>query len=109
MGRPWPRPGEPLFLEDDTAAAVALGEEEADTCPSCGMPKAWCRTKDAEEGLARFDVAEDRCWATYRVALRRDKYDTEKTHGATRQAMQLTTRFRPGHMPPLDAGLTFDD
>jgi len=34
-----PAPGEPLWLDDDRDAAVALLEEEADTCAGCGHPK----------------------------------------------------------------------
>lgn len=103
-----PGPGEPLFLEQDTAAAVALAEEERDTCQSCGMPKAWCRTQDYEEGLGRFDVHEERCWATYRVALRREALEQEGAHSATRQAVQISPKFRKGHLPPPDAGLDLD-
>lgn len=87
---------------------IALAEEEKDSCPSCGMPKAWCRTRDAEEGMARFDVAEDRCWATYRIGLRREKHTSEGIHPASREALQLSPRFRDGHMPPLEAGLDLD-
>lgn len=34
-----PGPGEPLWLDDDRDAAVALLEEEANTCEGCGHPK----------------------------------------------------------------------
>lgn len=103
-----PAPGEPLFLEEDTAAAIALAEEERDTCPSCGLPKAYCRSEDAEEGVARFDIREDRCWATYRIALRREALEKDGAHSATKQAMQITPRIRKGHEPALDAGLNID-
>lgn len=103
LGRPWPSPGEPLFTDEDTAYALALAEEERDACPSCGMPKAWCRDNDA--GRARFDVQEDFCWATYRVALRQDKQASEKVDPVTRQATRLTARIREGHEPEIDAGL----
>lgn len=87
---------------------MALAEEERDTCPACGMPKAWCRSEDGEEGVARFDVHEQRCWATYRVALRREALEKDGAHSATRQAMQIAPRFRDGHHPPIDAGLNID-
>lgn len=105
MGRPLPAPGEPLFTQDDTAAAIALAEEERDTCSSCGMPKAWCRDRANEHA---FDVREDRCFATYRVALRREKNEKEGMHPASRQSVQLSPRFRTGHEPAIDAGLDFD-
>lgn len=107
MGRPMPAPGEPLFLEDDTAAAIALAEEEQDSCPACGLPRAWCR----EGGLGdvgRFDIKEDTCWATYRVALRREALEKDSPHSPTRQARQITPRFRKGYLPDFGAGLNLD-
>jgi hypothetical protein len=106
-GRPWPQPGEPLFLPSDTAAVVALAEEEVDTCPQCRMPKAWCRA--AKDGRARFDVAEEFCWATYRIALREQRREKEKTDPATRAATLLAPKFRQGYEPDVMAGLMPDD
>lgn len=37
-GRPWPEPGEPLFLDDDRDAAIALVIDERESCPGCGEP-----------------------------------------------------------------------
>ena len=97
------QPGEPLFLAEDTEAAIALAEEEADTCPSCGMPKAWCR--DDEVGRKRFDVAEDFCWATYRVGLRQRQQELQKVDDASRRARQIRATFRNGYEPDITAGL----
>lgn len=36
LGRPVPGPGEPLWLPDDRAWAIALRRVEADECPGCG-------------------------------------------------------------------------
>jgi hypothetical protein len=102
-GRPWPRPGEPLFLQDDTDLAVALALEERDTCPSCGLPKAWCRNND--KGRASFDVSEEMCWATRRLAIRQDADDKNKVNPIDRRATQLSVRFRPGYEPDIGAGL----
>jgi len=99
-------PGEPVFLPEDTAAAIALAEEEADTCSSCGLPKAWCR--DNEAGRNRFDVAESFCWATYRVGLRQEKQGKEKMPEAQRRAYQVSPRFRKGYEPEVTAGLDLD-
>lgn len=107
MGRPLPAPGEPLFLEEDTAAAIALAEEERDTCQVCGLPRVWCRTGGLED-VGRFDVKEDTCWATYRLALRREALEKEGAHPATRQARQLVPRFRKGYTPDFAAGLDID-
>lgn len=99
-----PKPGEPLFLPEDTAAAVALAEEEADTCPACGLPKSWCR--DNADGRYKFEVAEDFCWSTYHLALRQDAMSEGKTKSAAdKRATQLLVRFREGHEPDLTAGL----
>lgn len=103
MGRPWPQPGEPLFTEEDTALAIALAEEERDTCPACGMPKAWCR--ENKDGRARFDVDNSFCWASYRLALWQKKQDDEKVDPSTQRATQVSVKFRPGYAPDIDAGL----
>lgn len=103
LGRPWPAPGEPLFTTEDTDYAIALAEEERDTCPLCGMPKAWCR--DVENGRARFDVAEEMCWATRRIAIRQEADEKNKVNPLDRRATQLSARFREGYEPEIDAGL----
>jgi hypothetical protein len=102
-GRPLPGPGEPLFLPEDTDLAVALALEERDACPKCGLPKAWCRDNDA--GRARFDVAEDFCWATYRVALRQEKQTKEKVPQSTQMATVMRAAIRPGYEPDIQADL----
>src|SRR5690606_10072592 len=101
-------PGEPVFLPEDTDLAVALAEEEADTCGKCGMPKVWCRDPAYSFG-AGLDVHEDMCWTTYRVQLRREKLDAEGAHGATRQAMQIRAAFKKGAEPDMGAGLDLPD
>lgn len=102
LGRPWPQPGEPLFTEDDTAYALALAEEERDTCPNCGMPVAVC--SDPQYQFA-FEPSERVCWPTARMALHRASPEWEKRADEVRQATMLAARFREGHAAPLDAGL----
>lgn len=94
-------PGEPLFLVEDTDGAVALAEEEAGTCPLCGMPKAWCRDPDNQFS---FEVHEEQCHATYALAARRnavagDRDDTQ------RAAVQFAARFAASRRPDPTAGL----
>jgi hypothetical protein len=101
-GRPTPAPGEPLFLEEDTAAALALAEEERDTCPSCGLPKAWCRDPRAQFGA--FEAYEDTCFATYALAVHKKSVD-EKRSDETRVSIQTSARFAPGREPDFAAGL----
>ena len=104
-GRPTPPPGEPLFLDADTDAAVALAEEEADTCPSCGLPKVWCRDPDYQFA---FEAEEEQCHATYALAAHRAAVD-EKRDDATRTAVQMAARFRKTVEPDLLAGLGLGD
>ncbi len=106
LGRPWPRPGEPLFLEEDTAYAVALAAEERDTCPSCGMPRVWCR--DPANQFA-FEPVEQTCFATYRLAQHRGGQGWQKKHDDTKAATQVAARFRDGYEPDVEAGLELAD
>ena len=105
-GRPTPAPGEPLFLEEDTAAALALAEEERDTCPSCGLPKAWCR--DPANQFGAFEAHEATCFATYALAVHRKGVD-DKRSDETRAATQTSARFVPGREPDVEAGLGLGD
>jgi hypothetical protein len=43
-----PGPGEPLWLEDDRAWALALQVVEADVCPDCRQPWSEATSKDNE-------------------------------------------------------------
>jgi len=94
-----------LFLEEDTAAALALAEEERDTCPSCGLPKAWCR--DPANQFAAFEAHEDTCFATYALAVHRKGVD-DKRSDETRAATQTSVRFAAGREPDIEAGLGLD-
>ena len=105
-GRPTPAPGEALFLEEDTAAAVALAEEERDTCPSCGMPKAWCRNPANQFGA--FAVVEEACHATYALAAHRKQIDKDRAD-ESRAATQMSVRFAEGRQPDIEAGLELGD
>lgn len=98
-------PGEPRFLAEDTDAALALAEEEAGTCPQCGMLRIWCR--DPEHQFA-FEADESVCWPTYRLAQQRNKDTFKDYDDATRTAVQLSARFREGHEPDMTAGLDLD-
>lgn len=37
-------PGEPVWLDEDRAWALALAQVEADSCPDCGQP--WSESSD---------------------------------------------------------------
>ena len=53
-------PGEPLWLDEDRAWALALAEVERDSCPDCGQP--WSEASAAESEF-QYDVALLRCHA----------------------------------------------
>lgn len=95
------QPGEPYFLRQDTDLAIALAEEERDTCPSCGLPKAWCR--DVDNQFA-FEAHEEQCHVTYTLAARRNAV-AEGRSEEVRAAIQTTARFIKGKEPDLAAGL----
>jgi hypothetical protein len=79
-----------------------LAEEEQDTCPSCGKLKVWCR--DPANQFGTFDVDQEFCWATYRLADYR-KAKVEIMGDSQRASVQLAVRFRDGREPDLTAGL----
>lgn len=105
MGRPWPQPGEPLFLKEDSDLVIALAEEERDTCPSCGYLKSWCR--DPANQFGAFAVHEERCHATYVRALHHEKVGDDRS--PERLATQVSVRFAEGRWPDVGAGLGLAD
>lgn len=98
-------PGEPEFLVEDTDGAIALAEEEAATCPSCGLLKVICRDKDNQFA---FEPHEEQCHVTYTLAAHRKSVD-EKRSEETKAATQTSARFREGFAPDLTAGLDLGD
>jgi hypothetical protein len=95
------QPGEPVFLDADTEGALALAEEEADTCPLCHMPKVWCR--DINNQFA-FQAVEEQCHATYAVAMHHASVN-EARDEPTRRAIQTFAGFRGSFRPDFLAGL----
>lgn len=96
--------GEPLFTQADTDGALALAEEEADTCPSCGFPKVWCRDRDNQFA---FMANEEQCHATYALVAHQAAVN-QKRDESTRRAIQMSARFRPDAEPDLLAGLDLE-
>ena len=99
-------PGEPMFLREDTDGAIALEEEERDTCPACGMPKAWCRDPANQFGV--FQPAEEQCHATYALTAYGNQVN-ESRDEATRAAVQMWAGFADGKEPDPTAGLDLPD
>lgn len=95
-------PGEPEFLPQDTDGAIALAEEERDTCPSCGLLKVWCR--DPANQFGTFEAHEEQCHVTWTLATHRAAV-SDKRDDATRAAVQVAARFKDGKQPDLTAGL----
>ena len=102
LGGPWPAAGEPLFTAEDTAWAIALAEEERDTCPACGYPKAWCR--DPGNQFA-FEPNEEECFVAKRLSQHQSSDRWKAKQDDTKAATQVSARFRAGHEPDFDAGL----
>lgn len=105
-GRPIPAPGEPLFTEEDTAYAVALAEEERDTCRACGLPRAICRNPKSKFGI--FAGNHDFCYASYTL----HDYQKARVKGlsdAQQASVQFGVGFRKGHEPDASAGLGLDE
>lgn len=95
------QPGEPEFLPEDVDLLLALAEEERDTCPSCGLLKAWCRDKDNQFA---FEAAEEQCHATYALVSHQATVSKARD-AATKDAIQTSARFRSTFRPDLLAGL----
>lgn len=58
-----PGPGEPLWLPEDTEAALAWAEAQADLCPGCGRPRDECFDPDGPDyqaTLLRCRACEER-------------------------------------------------
>lgn len=74
--------GEPLFLPEDTALAIALTEqeaaEEAEQCPRCGLQKSVCRDISNQFGFA---VSAEQCHATAAITDAMAKYGDEASAG----------------------------
>jgi len=106
LGRPWPQPGEEFFTTEDTDYAIALAEEERDTCGQCGLLKVWCR--DPKHQFS-FEPHEETCWPTYRLAQYQESDKWKAKLDDTKRATQLSVRFRDGHEPDYEAGLDLPD
>jgi hypothetical protein len=78
LGRPWPQPGEPLWLDEDRHWALALLEIEADSCRDCGQPWSEATDPDAE---FRYHGAVVRCHACATAARTVSAF--EKSGGQT--------------------------
>jgi len=87
MGRPWPQPGEPLYLEEDAQDVLDLVADEDDSCPGCGGIRA--ETFDpANEFAYQGDTRQCfRCAAQRRAERRIDDKD----------GLYSFAVLRPGH------------
>lgn len=69
-GRPWPAPGEALWLEEDRDIAVALALIDAEACSGCGQPTSESMDP-ANEYAYRIDLVRcHACAATDREVSR---------------------------------------
>lgn len=75
LGRPWPAPGEPLWLDSDRTWALALQAHEASIHDGCGQP---VEESFSREGDGAYAAEGIRCHAC--AAIRRAQRDHAK-HG----------------------------
>jgi uncharacterized Zn ribbon protein len=68
--------GDPLWLDEDRAWALALAEVEKDSCPDCGHP--WSEAS-AKESEYQYDVSLLRCHAC--AAGARESQAFERANG----------------------------
>lgn len=87
MGRPMPRPGEPLWTPEDRAWALALAVVEAESCSGCGQPLAQTLDPELEEAW-RAEVV--RCHACAAAATHVEGW--QSSGGDTRGAQVRVTR-----------------
>lgn len=67
-GRPMPAPGEPLWLDSDRDAAIALHLEEASLCPGgCGEPLAISTARESDGEYAADAIRCHACAARARA------------------------------------------
>lgn len=73
-------PGEPLWLDEDRAWALALADVEADQCPDCGQP--WHETSLPEsEGGYRAELLRCHACATGAMKLHAHQESGGDTRG----------------------------
>jgi hypothetical protein len=73
LGRPWPQPGEPLWLDEDREWALALHYVEQDVCPDCRQP--WQEATDPKnEGAWTAHLV--RCHACHAAARTVGQFET---------------------------------
>ena len=60
MGRGWPAPGEPLFTDEDQAAALVWLEAEWDRCPGCGGSMTETTDRDTQ---GKWSAVPTRCFS----------------------------------------------
>ena len=87
-GRPWPQPGQPLFLPEDRNWALAhaayKAQVDANRCRLCGLPKDVCRDPANQ---FEFEVEVERCHATYAMASAQERVQSK----ANDVSMRATT------------------
>jgi hypothetical protein len=77
LGRPWPLPGEPLFLEDDLEALLEWQREQALVCPGCGLPGDETLDKDSAFSYRARVLRCHGCAARDRAAEERAKQESD--------------------------------
>lgn len=78
MGRPWPAPGEPLWLEEDRDLVVAVLEHRRRRCPNCGLTPEDLGWYDQDGKMhrheePRFTPSTIRCFGCFDIEATREE------------------------------------
>jgi hypothetical protein len=94
LGRAWPVPGEPLWLEEDTELALTWMAELRTICSGCGHPRdETTALDDRGRPLHDWEVGSTVCQACEARAVEEDRIRTDDKHGAAmRGRIFYTTR-----------------
>jgi hypothetical protein len=90
MGRPWPTRGEPLWLNEDRAWALALAQVETENCPDCGRP--WSEVSDPDNEF-KYQTELIRCHACTTATKAVSAY---QNRGGDSRGLHVTVTKRGG-------------
>ena len=94
-GRPWPQPGQPLFLPEDRNWALAhaayKAQVDANRCRLCGLPKDVCRDPANQ---FEFEVEVERCHATYAMASAQERASSRNANDVSLRSTTWAARLK---------------
>lgn len=88
LGRPWPKPGTPLWVPEDLEWAIAYEQYLSTVCGSCGT-----RREDWEKDPDAYVAQSDRCPGCYELALGDAEIPEAERGKAARSVLVPTDAF----------------